>query len=165
MADIAASDVTFSIFEKEIYNKPGDSRKRIRVTGELTVDPGTDDAYAAGGIPLTNLFTAGGQGYTGIDPAFPVHGICSLARYYDSAAATTITPAALAFFNNAGTTAATQKLALYVVKADDGTKDTCFTEHRAEDVSLTTNLTNPLVGSDKDFKVVIQIWGTAASGQ
>jgi hypothetical protein len=109
MADIVAADVTNSIIAKLEFSQGGQSKKQLLVICEVTVDPGTTDAYPTGGIPLTNLFTAGEAADTGLDPAKPIRGVASEAKI-DNA----VTTMASCRFHNGGTTAADQKLVISV---------------------------------------------------
>ena len=76
MADISATnDVTASIIRKVLTPTAGSNKGQIEVVAEVTIDPGTADAYPAGGVSLYSMFTASDSNDTGIDPTKPVYGM------------------------------------------------------------------------------------------
>ena len=154
MADIVAGDVTYSEIYKTILPVAGSTKGKIQIACRLTIDPGTTDFYPTGGIPLTDLFTAGNVKDTGIDVTKPIFGIAGLARISDAQA-----PAAPAMFNNGGVTAASQTLVLYVTAADDGTKKDTLLQYPAEDITTNTTVTAPLATGDKDIRVNLLLIG------
>lgn len=135
MADIAAGDVTCKVLSRrKVGANPyqDGNLQRVEVDIELTIDPGTSDAYPTGGIPLTAAFTeASGEHIdTGLDVTQRIReeggGYARI-----SSGVTVTTPA---FFYNGGVTAASQTLVLQRVP-DDGANAVCFVEYANTDVT------------------------------
>lgn len=161
MAAIVAGDTTATILFREKLSGIARGNETLIVVGvEITIDPGTTDTYPTGGILLTNLFTTGNASDTWLDTTRPIMALGStILRYYDSAAPTTLTPACPAAFYNGGSTAATQTLVVYQNAADDGTKKINMAEHTTDDVTDSTNITNPIAGADKDMRCRLTLMG------
>lgn len=158
MADIAVADVTAKILYRKPYAPDSEqptNEPLIHVRVGITVDPGTDDAYPTGGIPLDNLFTAGNASDTKLDVTKPIYqkGI-GLMR----AAAATFTPVMPAFYHQAGATAATQKLRLYLGAANASA--VAHAEHGNSDITAATSF-----NGDTDPYVEIDLIGTLRPGE
>jgi hypothetical protein len=137
MADIAAGDVTCKVVSRrKVGAAPylDSNLMRVEVDIELTIDPGTTDAYPTGGIPLTAAFTeASGEHIdTGLDVTQPIREIGG--KYARISSGVTVgTPA---FFHNGGVTAASQTLVLHRIP-DDGANAVCLVEYANTDVTAT----------------------------
>ncbi len=163
MVAIAAGDVTAAILYRTHVGKTQNRGQRtmIDVALKITIDPGTDDTYPTGGIPLTNLFTTGNASDTGLDVSMPIIEMTQggFARISDALA-----PATPAAFYNGGATAATQTLVLYCIPADDGTNPITISQYPAEDVTANTTVDNPIATGDKDIVYTTVLRGFLRQG-
>ena len=121
MTDIVAANVSARILRRSMVN-PASSESEagspwVVVDADILIDVSTNADVPAGGIPLTNLFTSGATGDTGIDPAQEVFSTGLVSMVADSAETTRV----ICEFLHTGATAATQILAVYEIPADGGT--------------------------------------------
>lgn len=104
MAAIVAADVTSkNQWYMTADSKQGVLQPTVLVLCKITVDPGTDDTYPSGGIPLTALFTAADASDTKLDFNLPIKQIGSAQI---QAAAATFSPSFSAKFEQGSTAAA-----------------------------------------------------------
>lgn len=154
MADIAAGDVTNVVLARRRVGFGSGGAVIVDVDCDVTIDPGTDDAYPTGGIPLTTLFTlANGQNIdTGLDTTQPIMEIGAPGYARISSGVTVGTPA---MFFNGGTTPATQTLVLFRIP-DNGANAVCLDQYANTDVTAAGGI----AAGDTDIRYRTTLRGT-----
>jgi hypothetical protein len=140
---------TVECLQKRFTSRPGQDKRMVEVWLRMTVDCGADLEYVTGGMPLTELFTAGAANNTSIDPAEPVWGLSSHARL-DGAC----TPAAQALFYDGAATAVGKTLVLL-----DWIEAGASARINLTEVASATDL-GALFGATTDYVVDLYLCGT-----
>jgi len=152
MADIdTTDDVSAKIILKRVTALPQEQKGMIECVVEVTINPGTADAYPTGGISLYNLFTADTTSDTGIDPTKPVYGMAGIFTPTGTSQAKGL----LCNFADTAATAVGKKLVVYNYEADNVT----LSQGTLVETVNTDLTAAAYLNTDGDWVGLIHLWG------